>query len=73
PRDLVTPMHTGILLGVGEFEARLNGAVDHLVAERARYAAAARRSVLTRTWPAVCDELLDHYDSVIGLRRRKAA
>jgi phosphatidylinositol alpha 1,6-mannosyltransferase len=73
PRDLVTPMHTGILLGVGEFEARLNGAVDHLVAERARYAAAARRSVLARTWPAVCDELLDHYDSVIGLRRRKAA
>ena len=73
PRDLVTPMHTGLLLGVGEFETRLCGAVDHLVAERARYSAAARRSVLARTWPAVCDELLGHYESVIGQRHRKAA
>jgi phosphatidylinositol alpha 1,6-mannosyltransferase len=73
PRDLVTPMHTGLLLGVDEFEARLPGAVDHLIAERARYSAAARRSVLARTWPAVCDELLGHYEAVIGLRRRAAA
>ncbi|MCF6386507.1 glycosyltransferase family 1 protein [Mycobacterium sp. MBM] len=73
PRDLVTPMHTGLLLGVDEFEARLCGAVDHLVAERSRYSAAARRSVLARTWPAVCDELLGHYESVIGERRRLAA
>ncbi len=73
PRDLVTPMHTGLLLGVDEFENRLPGAVDHLIAERARYSAAARRSVLTRTWPAVCDELLGHYEAVIGLRRRAAA
>ncbi|MDX1871565.1 glycosyltransferase family 1 protein [Mycolicibacterium sp. 120266] len=73
PRDLVTPMHTGLLLGVEEFEKRLPGAVDHLIAERARYSAAARRSVLTRTWPAVCDELLGHYEAVIGLRRRAAA
>lgn len=73
PRDLVTPMHTGLLLGVDEFEKRLSGAVDHLIAERARYSAAARRSVLARTWPAVCDELLGHYEAVIGLRRRAAA
>jgi len=73
PRDLVTPMHTGLLLGVGEFETRLCGAVDHLVAERARYSAAARRSVLARTWPAVCDELLGHYESVTGQRHRTAA
>lgn len=73
PRDLVTPMHTGLLLGVDEFETRLCGAVDHLFAERARYSAAARRSVLARTWPAVCDELLGHYESVIGARRRLAA
>ncbi|CDO09597.1 glycosyltransferase [Mycolicibacterium cosmeticum] len=73
PRDLVTPMHTGLLLGVDEFETRLPGAVDHLIAERARYSAAARRSVLARTWPAVCDELLGHYEAVIGLRRRAAA
>lgn len=73
PRDLVAPMHTGLLLGVDEFEHRLPGAVDHLIAERARYSAAARRSVLARTWPAVCEELFGHYEAVIGLRRRKAA
>ena len=73
PRDLVTPYRTGLLLSVDEFEAKLPQAVDHLIAERQRYSVAARRSVLTRTWPAICDELLGHYDEVIGLRRRKAA
>ncbi len=73
PRDLVTPMHTGLLLAVDEFESRLPAAVDHLIADRARYSVAARRSVLTRTWPAVCDELLGHYDEVIGRRRLQAA
>jgi phosphatidylinositol alpha 1,6-mannosyltransferase len=34
---------------------------------------AARRSVLNRTWPAVCDQLLAHYDAVQGADRRKAA
>jgi phosphatidylinositol alpha 1,6-mannosyltransferase len=29
--------------------------------------------VLSRTWPAICDELLGHYEEVIGLRRLKAA
>lgn len=73
PRDLVAPMHTGLLLGVDEFEQRLPGAVEHLIAERPRYSAAARRSVLARTWPAVCDELFGHYEAVIGRRRRRAA
>jgi phosphatidylinositol alpha 1,6-mannosyltransferase len=65
PRDLVTPMHTGLLLPVPEFEARLNGSVDHLLAERQRYSVAARKSVLSRTWPAICEQLLGHYDAVI--------
>ena len=73
PRDLVTPMHTGLLLGVDEFEDRLPGAVDHLLSERQRYSIAARRSVLTRTWPAVCDQLLGHYEEVLGRRGAKAA
>jgi phosphatidylinositol alpha 1,6-mannosyltransferase len=73
PRDLVTPYRTGLLLPVDEFEAKLPEAVDHLIAERQRYSVAARRSVVTRTWPAICDELLGHYDEVIGLRRLKAA
>jgi phosphatidylinositol alpha 1,6-mannosyltransferase len=73
PRDLVAPYRTGLLLSVDEFEARLPESVDHLIAERQRYSLAARRSVLSRTWPAICDELLGHYDEVIGMRRLKAA
>jgi len=73
PRDLVTPMHTGLLLPVSQFEERLSESVDHLIAERTRYSVAARRSVLSRTWPAVCDQLLGHYDAVMGARGLKAA
>ena len=64
PRDLVAPYRTGLLLPVAEFESRLDDAVDHLLAERPRYSVAARRSVLGRTWPAICNELLDHYEAV---------
>ena len=73
PRDLVAPYRTGLLLPVSEFEARLPESVDHLIAERQRYSPAARRSVLGRTWPAICDELLGHYEDVQGARRLKAA
>ncbi|MET4430884.1 glycosyltransferase family 1 protein [Mycolicibacterium sp. 624] len=73
PRDLVSPMHTGLLLEVDDFEARLPSAVAHLLAERPRYSVAARRSVLSRTWPAVCAQLVDHYDAVLGTRSAKAA
>jgi phosphatidylinositol alpha 1,6-mannosyltransferase len=73
PRDLVAPYRTGLLLEVDEFETRLSETVDHLIAERHRYSVAARRSVLGRTWPAICDELLGHYEDVIGQRQRKAA
>jgi phosphatidylinositol alpha 1,6-mannosyltransferase len=66
PRDLVTPCRTGLLLAVNEFEARLPAAVDHLVAERHRYAHAARRSVLGRSWPVICDELIGHYEAVMS-------
>lgn len=66
PRDLITPWRTGLLLGVNEFEARLPEAVAHLIAERARYATAARRSVVGRSWPVICDELLGHYEAVLS-------
>ncbi|ETW21699.1 hypothetical protein MGAST_24360, partial [Mycobacterium gastri 'Wayne'] len=66
PRDLVVPYRTGLLLPVAEFEARLPGAVAHLVCERNRYALAARRSVLGRGWPVICDELLGHYAAVLS-------
>lgn len=73
PRDLVTPMHTGMLLPVNGFESSLAQAVDHLLSERPRYSVAARRSVLGRTWPAVCDQLIEHYLEVMGTRSAKAA
>lgn len=79
PRDLVTPSRTGLLLGVGQFEAQVPGAVDHLLRERPRYSQAARRSVLGRSWSVICDELLDHYRAVhspvagaYNARRRRA-
>jgi len=72
PRDLVTPWRTGLLLGVNEFEARLPETVAHLIAERPRYAPAARRSVIGRSWPVICDELLGHYEAVLSpLARRR--
>lgn len=73
PRDLVTSGRTGMLLPVADFEALLPGAVEHLLQARARYSPAARRSVLERTWPVICDELLGHYEAVAGQRRAKAA
>ena len=73
PRDLVVPGRTGLLLDVAEFERRLPGAVMHLLQARSHYAPAARRSVLQRTWPAICDELMGHYEAVRGLRRAAAA
>jgi phosphatidylinositol alpha 1,6-mannosyltransferase len=69
PRDLVAPYRTGLLLPVAEFESRLAVAVDHLLDERPRYSAAARRSVLGRTWPSICEELLGHYRAVHDPRR----
>ncbi|MGV0740914.1 glycosyltransferase family 4 protein [Mycolicibacterium sp. XJ870] len=73
PRDLVSPYRTGLLLPVDEFETALPAAVEHLIAERSRYSTAARRSVLGRTWPAICDELIGHYEAVQGRRRLRAA
>jgi phosphatidylinositol alpha 1,6-mannosyltransferase len=66
PRDLVTPWRTGLLLGVKEFEAQLPNAVAHLLEDRQRYSVAARRSILQRSWPVICDELLGHYEAVLS-------
>ncbi len=73
PRDLVAPFRTGLLLPVDEFESRLTASVGQLLAERQRYSVAARRSVLNRTWPAICDELVGHYEALQGVRRLRAA
>ncbi|MFG2848833.1 glycosyltransferase family 4 protein [Kitasatospora sp. NPDC048296] len=66
PRDLVTPGRTGYLYPVDSVDG-LRAAVLALADDdrRRRFGAAARRSVLHRTWPVLCDELLAHYAAVL--------
>ncbi|WP_019200899.1 glycosyltransferase family 1 protein [Tsukamurella sp. 1534] len=68
PRDLVSHCRNGYLLPTGEFADLLPGVIDTLAdpALRARFGDAARKSVLARTWPALCDALFGHYESVIA-------
>jgi phosphatidylinositol alpha 1,6-mannosyltransferase len=59
---------TGYLVAPGD-PAALTAAVAALAADpaaRARFSAAARRQVLGRTWSALTDELIDHYDTVVN-------
>ncbi|MFI5714376.1 glycosyltransferase family 4 protein [Nocardia sp. NPDC051750] len=72
PRDLVSPCRNGYLLPVEEFTELLPSTVAALRDPelRARFAAAARKSVLHRTWPALCTELMGHYAEVIGTEYR---
>lgn len=78
PRDLITHCRTGYLLGVEDFSPRLVDAIATLQDKRTRdeFGAAARRSVRGRTWSAIADQLIWHYDDVLGrddlLRRRSA-
>jgi phosphatidylinositol alpha 1,6-mannosyltransferase len=66
PRDLVDHRRTGFLLDDDRFTAELVSTVELLrhKALRRRLGVAARASVVGRTWPTVCDELLGHYDQV---------
>ena len=68
PLDLVADGVTGYLVTPGDPGA-LTAAVAALAADpaaRARFSAAARRRVLGRTWSALTDELIDHYDAVLN-------
>jgi phosphatidylinositol alpha 1,6-mannosyltransferase len=63
PRDLIVHNRTGFLLD--DFD-RLSSTVDILRDDvvRWRMGMAARSSVLGRTWPAICEELIGHYHQV---------
>lgn len=69
PRDLVAPMRTGYLLPPASFAARLPETIDALRddALRATMGRTAWTTVRGRTWSAICDELLDHYEAVMGV------
>lgn len=75
PRDLVDHGRTGFLLDPATFAADLPAAVDRLAdaLPRRRMGAAARARVRTRTWSAVCDELMGHYGEVTAGRAPRAA
>jgi phosphatidylinositol alpha 1,6-mannosyltransferase len=68
PLDLVAEGMTGYLVPPGD-GAALAAAAGKLVADprlRSAMGEAARRRVLTRSWPALVDELIDHYAAVLG-------
>ncbi|MFD6858930.1 glycosyltransferase family 4 protein [Rhodococcus sp. NPDC060090] len=68
PRDLVAHCRNGYRLATDRFAELLPGALSALADARLRseFGRAARRSVLGRTWPVICDELLGHYEDVQG-------
>ncbi|WP_037914901.1 glycosyltransferase family 4 protein [Actinacidiphila yeochonensis] len=75
PLDLVDHGRTGLLVPPGDPEA-VAAAVRELLARpplRARFGAAARAAVATRTWEAVGDQLLGHYDEVLARHQAAAA
>ncbi len=74
PRDLISHCRNGHLLPVERFMELLPSAVAALssLAVRSRFGEAARRSVLHRTWPKICDELLGHYTDVLGWGSRSS-
>ena len=68
PLDLVEDGVTGFLVTPGDATA-LADAVAELAADwqlRVAQGIAARRSMLSRTWPSRGDELIAHYEAVLG-------
>jgi phosphatidylinositol alpha 1,6-mannosyltransferase len=71
PLDLVQDGVTGALVAPCD-AAALAAAVSALAASpelRAVQGNAGRLAVLERTWPARCDELIGHYERVVGMTR----
>ena len=71
PLDLVEDGVTGYLVPPADADA-FPAAVARLAADpvtRAAFGAAGRRKVLSRSWPALTDELIDHYAAVLGRKR----
>jgi phosphatidylinositol alpha 1,6-mannosyltransferase len=71
PLDLVDDGVTGYLVPPGDADAYAK-AVAKLAgdpAARAAFGAAGRSKALSRTWPALTEELVGHYAAVLGRRR----
>jgi phosphatidylinositol alpha 1,6-mannosyltransferase len=75
PLDLVAHGHTGLLVPPRD-SAAVRDAVRTLAADpalRAAYGAAGRAMVEGRTWAAVGDQLIGHYEDVLSARKLVAA
>ncbi|EPH42211.1 glycosyltransferase family 1 protein [Streptomyces aurantiacus] len=75
PLDLVVPGRTGSLVRPGD-AAAVRDAVWAMAADpelRAAYGAAGRAAVQGRTWDAVGDQLIGHYEEVLAERPAVAA
>jgi phosphatidylinositol alpha 1,6-mannosyltransferase len=71
PLDLVEDGVTGYLVPPGDPDA-FTAAVARLAADpaaREAFGAAGRRKVLSRTWPALTEELVGHYAAAMGRTR----
>jgi phosphatidylinositol alpha 1,6-mannosyltransferase len=71
PLDLVRDGVTGFLVRPDDATAMAE-AVGRLVADpqlRVAQSHAARETVVGRSWPVMCDELLDHYEAVLASSR----
>lgn len=75
PLDLVDNSKTGWLYTPGRLDELRSYALDLLGddAKRAAFAAAARRSVRGRSWRAISEQLIGHYEAVIARRASLAA
>jgi phosphatidylinositol alpha 1,6-mannosyltransferase len=75
PLDLVDHGRTGLLVPPDNADA-LRDAVRTLAADpalRAAYGAAGHATVEGRTWAAVGDQLIGHYEDVLSARKLVAA
>lgn len=72
PIDLIDQSRTGWLYRPGDLAAMRGHVVDLIGddAKRAAFSAAARESVLGRTWEKVCAELVGHYRKAIRMSVR---
>lgn len=65
PLDLITPGVDGALLPVSTFTTALPATVDFLYQHRDTMSQAARAATQSRTWDAICDQLMGHYRAAI--------
>lgn len=69
PIDLVDPSRTGWLYQPGDLDEMRRYVADLVGddAKRAAFGRAARLSVEHRTWPAICGDLMRHYEEAVEL------